>query len=64
MSKDNKQDELSAFCKKECGMDAKAVADYAEIPRRTFYDWWSSRRKAVQLIIKGIKHDINDINVR
>lgn len=32
MPKDNIQDELSAFCKKECGMDAKAVADYAEIP--------------------------------
>lgn len=64
MPKDNKQDELSAFCKKECGMDAKAVADYAEIPRRTIYDWWNSRRKAVQLIIKGIKHDVNDGNVR
>lgn len=64
MPKDNIQDELSAFCKKECGMDAKAVADYAEIPRRTFYDWWSSRRKAVQLIIKGIKHEFDSKNER
>jgi predicted transcriptional regulator len=51
------QQELSAYCKKECGLEAKEVADYAEVPRRTFYDWWNGRRRAVQLIVMGIKYD-------
>jgi len=52
---DTDKDELSRFCKDHCGLDAKETADYAGIPRRTFYDWWKSRNKAVKLMIKGIK---------
>ncbi|WP_299496397.1 hypothetical protein [uncultured Shewanella sp.] len=51
----NEQNELSRFCKDNCGLDAKEVADYAQIPRRTFYDWWKNRRRAVELIVLGIK---------
>lgn len=46
--------ELSIYCKENCGLNAKEVADLAEVPRRTFYDWWIYRRKAVELIIDGI----------
>jgi CRP-like cAMP-binding protein len=51
----NEKLELSIYCKDNCGLDAKEVADYAGVPRRTFYDWWTGRRKVVELIIKGIK---------
>lgn len=48
-------DELSRYCKTNCGLDAKEVADRAKVPRRTFYDWWTGRRRAVELIVLGIK---------
>lgn len=51
------QADLSAYCKANCGLDAKEVADYAQVPRRTFYDWWKSRRRAVELIVSGIKSE-------
>ena len=54
---DKEQDELSRYCKDNCGLDAKEVADYAKVPRRTFYDWWKGRRRAVELIVLGIKHE-------
>lgn len=46
--------ELSEYCRKTCGLDAKEVANLAQVSRRTFYDWWSGRRRVVELIIKGI----------
>lgn len=52
---EKEESDLSRFCKDNCGLDAKEVADYAGIPRRTFYDWWKSRNKAVKLMVKGIK---------
>ncbi len=51
--------ELSRYCKDNCGLEAKEVADYARVPRRTFYDWWKARRRAVELIVKGIKSEQN-----
>lgn len=48
------EEDLSEYCKKNCGLDAKEVADRAEVPRRTFYDWWGTRRRAVELIVKGL----------
>lgn len=54
---ETKQAELSAYCKKHCGMDAKAVADLAGVPRRTFYDWWDGRRRVVELIVAGVKFE-------
>lgn len=51
--------DLSRYCKDNCGMDAKEVADYAQVPRRTFYDWWGTRKRAVKLIIKGIKAELS-----
>lgn len=56
------ESELSQYCKENCGLDAKQVADYAQIPRRTFYDWWKSRRKAVELIVIGVKCDTHQDN--
>jgi predicted transcriptional regulator len=55
---DNEKDELSKYCKNNCGLDATEVADLAQVPRRTFYDWWSGRRRAVELIVKGIKAEL------
>jgi hypothetical protein len=55
----NKETELSRYCKDNCGLDAKAAADYAEIPRRTFYDWWGTKRRAMELVIKGIGSELN-----
>lgn len=55
---ENEKLELSKYCKINCGLDAKQVADYAKVPRRTFYDWWSSRKKAVELIVRGIKAEL------
>jgi predicted transcriptional regulator len=52
---ENEKAELSKYCKTNCGLDAKEVADLAQVPRRTFYDWWSGRRRAVELIVLGIK---------
>lgn len=56
MNKDTNKEAFSAYCRQELGLDAKEVADIAQVPRRTFYDWWQTRRKAVELIIEGIKH--------
>lgn len=56
MSKE-KQPDLSLYCREQAGLDAKEVADLAGIPRRTFYDWWSGRRRVVELIIKGLKFE-------
>lgn len=53
--KDDK-DAFSAYCRARVGLDAKEVAVIAQVPRRTFYDWWITRRTAVELIIDGIKH--------
>lgn len=35
-SNENDEETISAFCRKELGMDAKDVALLAEVPRRTF----------------------------
>jgi predicted transcriptional regulator len=51
--------DLSKYCKETCGLDAKEVADYANLPRRTFYDWWKSRKDVVRLMVKGIKAEKN-----
>ena len=56
MTKENT--ELSQYCKDNCGLDAKETADYAGVPRRTFYDWWDGRNKAVKLIVLGIKTEL------
>jgi hypothetical protein len=50
-----KPDAFSKYCKDTCGFDATEVADLAQVPRRTFYDWWKSRRRVVELIVLGIK---------
>lgn len=55
----NEQADLSQYCKDNCGLDAKEVADLAQVPRRTFYDWWKSRRRAVELIVLGLKTEQN-----
>ncbi|AZG35398.1 MULTISPECIES: hypothetical protein [Shewanella] len=49
------QGEFSKYCKANCGLDATEVADLAQVPRRTFYDWWKTRRRAVELIVLGLK---------
>lgn len=46
--------DLSTYCKKICGLDAGEVAKASDVPRRTLYDWWKNRRRAVELIVKGI----------
>lgn len=48
---------LSEFCKRNCRLDANECADYAGVPRRTFYGWWDRKRKVVELIVLGIKAD-------
>ncbi len=58
-SNESDEETISAFCRKELGMDAQDVALLAEVPRRTFYDWWKSRNKAVRFMIAGIKSDLN-----
>ena len=52
---DHEKEELSEYCREKCGLDAKQVADIAQVPRRTFYDWWTGRRRAVELIVLGVK---------
>lgn len=47
-------DDLSAYCKTRCGMDVTEVVELSEVPRRTLYDWWRSRRRAVELIVAGL----------
>ncbi|MEH6454787.1 MAG: hypothetical protein V7749_00565 [Cocleimonas sp.] len=54
------QPDLSQYCKDNCGLDAKEVADLAQVPRRTFYDWWKSRRRTVELLVLGIKTEQNN----
>jgi hypothetical protein len=54
------QADLSQYCKDNCGLDAKEVADLAQVPRRTFYDWWKSRRRTVELLVLGIKTEQNN----
>jgi len=49
--------DLSHYCKSTCGLEAKDVAAIANVPRRTLYDWWQNRRRVVELIVKGIKHE-------
>lgn len=56
---DNEKVELSKYCKTNCGLDAKEVADLAQVPRRTFYDWWTGRRRAVELIVLGVKAELD-----
>lgn len=47
-------EDLSAYCKTRCGMDVSKVSELSEVPRRTLYDWWRNRRRAVELIVKGL----------
>ncbi|RAI98850.1 hypothetical protein [Aeromonas salmonicida] len=47
-------EELSTYCKKNCGLDVSEVSVLSEVPRRTLYDWWRNRRRAVELIVKGL----------
>jgi len=55
MSKIAEKKAFSAYCRSEVGLDVKEVADLAGVPRRTFYDWWATRRAAVELMVDGIK---------
>lgn len=56
MPKTPNNNAFSSYCRNEVGLDVKEVADLAKVPRRTFYDWWATRREAVELIIDGIKY--------
>lgn len=47
-------EELSTYCKKNCGLDVSEVSVLSDVPRRTLYDWWRNRRRAVELIVKGL----------
>lgn len=51
-------DDLSAYCKAHCGLDAKAVADIARVSRRTLYNWWQTRRRTVELIVSGVSREL------
>ena len=56
-------DDLSAYCKAHCGLDAKAVADMALVSRRTLYNWWQTRRRRVELIVSGVDSELKNKNV-
>jgi hypothetical protein len=56
-------DDLSAYCKAHCGLDAKAVADIALVSRRTLYNWWQTRRRTVELIVSGVNTELENKNV-
>lgn len=56
---EKEKSDLSKYCKETCGLDAKEVADSAQVPRRTLYDWWQSRKRVVELIVQGIKQEQN-----
>ncbi len=47
-------EDLSTYCRDNCGLDVSAVALRAGLPRRTLYDWWRTRRRVVELIVKGL----------
>lgn len=57
MSNKEQTEAFSKYCRENVGLDAKEVADLAKIPRRTFYDWWTTRRRAVELIVNGIRRE-------
>ncbi len=46
-------EDLSTYCRDNCGLDVSTVALRAGLPRRTLYDWWRTRRRVVELIVKG-----------
>ncbi|XEI34368.1 YfdQ family protein [Aeromonas veronii] len=56
-------DDLSAYCKAHCGLDAKAVADIALVSRRTLYNWWQTRRRTVELIVSGVNTELESKNM-
>lgn len=47
-------EDLSIYCRDNCGLDVSTVALRAGLPRRTLYDWWRTRRRVVELIVKGL----------
>lgn len=47
-------EDFSDYCKEHCGLDATEVAETSKVPRRTLYDWWRTRPRAVVLIVEGI----------
>ncbi|MEG1210023.1 MAG: hypothetical protein RSE29_02765 [Leclercia sp.] len=47
-------EDLSTYCRDNCGLDVSTVAQRAGLPRRTLYDWWRNRRRVVELIVKGL----------
>lgn len=57
MSNKEQTEAFSKYCRENVGLDATEVADLAKVPRRTFYDWWTTRRRAVELIVNGIKRE-------
>ena len=59
---DKKKTDLSQYCKENCGLDAKQVAAYAKMPRRTFYAWWGSRREIVKLIVLCVKRELDNLD--
>lgn len=54
---DRHQDGLTHECKARCGLDVDEVALSADIPRRTLYNWWKTKKRVIDLILLGIAYE-------
>lgn len=57
---DTNTQELSAYCKEQCGLSVKELSENSGVPRRTLYERWGNLdyRRSVSLMILGIKYEI------
>lgn len=54
---DRHHDGLTRESKSRCGLDVDEVALRADIPRRTLYNWWKTKKRVIELILLGIAYE-------
>lgn len=54
----NTPTDLSAYCQSTVNISVNHLVTFSGIPRRTLYDWWKKKPRAVELLIKGIKFEL------
>lgn len=50
--------DLPTYCQEVAGISVNQLVEFSGIPRRTIYDWWKNRNRAVKLVIKGIQFEL------
>lgn len=52
-------DDLVTFCQTKAGVSVNQLVLSSGVPRRTLYGWWKSKRRVVELLVYGVKSEID-----